>query len=122
VKPRDLGAGTGVTHVLQYVPPSMYRRRADRRARLGWWELLTVADAAAGNPPADGWSLDGPRELAAADLTAWAGGLLGCPVNLAAAGLQMRPRVWGRWRPAPGYTVRPAPAARGGLAEQAAGR
>jgi len=72
----------GTTHVLVFLPPSLYGNVKDRLTRPGWWELLTVDMFRAGGSPQDGWDWDGSRHTAVKVLAERAASVLGRPVRL----------------------------------------
>jgi len=65
------GQDIGPDYVLTFIPPLLCARLRDRITADGWWELATLDDYEAGNPPREDWILDAPRETPAEKLTAW---------------------------------------------------
>jgi len=94
-------------YVLPYLPPCLIDD--DSGSRTGWWDLQTVACFNAGDPPPAGeWSLEGPQDVPAATLTAWAGRVLGRPVTLEPGSYKFKlPGRLRLWHAMPLYWVTP---------------
>jgi hypothetical protein len=70
-------------YVLLYLPPFLYERIRDRIIKTGCWELLTVTDYDAGNPPPEDWTIIGPENTPVAQLAGWVAERVGHFVSLA---------------------------------------
>jgi hypothetical protein len=77
-------------HVVVYQPNWLCARLRDRLSRTGEWELLTVAAFFAGDHAGRDWTREGRRDIPAAELAAWAGGLLRYPVTLEADAVELQ--------------------------------
>src|SRR6185437_11245067 len=86
-----------VTHVLSWLPPYL------SSDLVGFWELRTTSDFAAGEPPARGdWFLHAPRDVPQEHLESWTAETLGRPVSLERGEQELRRgRFFGRWHSEP---------------------
>lgn len=99
----NIATDTEVTHVISWLPGYLVAG-----ASPGFWELHTIADYWAGEPPlCDDWYADLPRDAGEQTLAQWAASTLGFPVSLEAGEHDVRRhRFFGRFTTVPLFSVR----------------